>query len=274
MRDLEVEILDVLGQAPCHVYALKYLLESREIEKSHSDLYKIMRSLEKRSLVTHRCTPSSKGPERKVFSLTDTGGEALEDALKGGLLLLYRKYLQMVAAQVQEQIALEIPSDAAVGDALLLLSPLAAQEKDPWVAAFQKCLQDADRLFLADSGRGADPDGFIRLTAESAALPFPDEQMDFILAPYLSLVDMEAVLDEMSRILSPEGIFMTLLPIAQEAMESSLLVECMVREMGRQYPPLVVHSRLDFIRELDAFFHVMSIPYRESSLFICRKEVP
>ncbi len=272
MRDLETEILEVLEENPCHVYELKYRLESRNIQKSHSDLYKILRSLEKRALVAHTRAASSKGPERKVYGLTGEGSRALEDAVRGGVLLLYRTYIQHLAAQAGEQIALEV--EAGARHAALVLSPFAASRKDPWVAAARGCLQGAERLYLVDNGQGADHPGFHRLAGDAAQLPFPDERLDLILAPWLSATDLEAVLDEISRVLDPDGTLVTLLPIARETVEDSLLVEFLVREIGRRHPHFVPRSRLDFIRDLDSFFHVMIIPCREGSLFICRKEEP
>ncbi len=272
MRELEAEILEVLEENPCHVYELKYLLESRNIQKSHSDLYKIVRSLERRALVAHTRVPSSKGPERKVYSLTEEGSRALEDAARGGVLLLYRNYIQQLAAQVGEQISRELELDP--DHAALILAPFAASQKDPWVAAARGCLQGAEGLYLVDNGKGADHPGFHRLVGGGTQLPFPDERLDLVLAPWLSATDLEAALDEVSRVLHPDGTLVTLLPIARETVEDSMLVEYLVREIGRRYPHFAPRSRLDFIRELDSFFHVMIIPCREGSLFVCRKEEP
>jgi PadR family transcriptional regulator, regulatory protein PadR len=272
MRDLEVEILEILRQASTHVYELKRLLESRNIQKSHNDLYRTMKSLEKRGLVSREAVPSTMGPERKIYTLTEQGKDSLENAYQGGITLMYRNYLQRLALQVREQLMSELEFDSPPERALLALSPFTAHEGDPFIAAARDLTSGSKERFLVGSGEGAVFSDFISLEAKMQHLPFPDEHFDLIIAPYLAATQVEAALDELSRVLRPDGQVITLLPFATEAVENSLLVEFLVGEIAKHHPHLPLWSRIDFIRELDSYFHVMSIHYRECSLFICRRE--
>jgi len=272
MRDIEVEVLETLDQAPCHVYDLKYLLEARQIERNHSDLYKLMKSLEKRELVSHKSVPSKKGPERKRYSLTDKGRRALDEAEEGGILLLYRKYLEQVAHQVKEHLANELEIDHVPKRSAIVMSPAAVREGDPYIAIAWAYLRGTSENYLIDNGDGARYAAYTPLSADIAHLPFPDGYFDVIFAPHLSLTDLEPALDECSRALAPDGQLFTILPFATEALETSMLLEYLVGRIREHHPQAAPMSRIDFTRELDTFFHVTLAHYRECSLFICRKD--
>jgi DNA-binding PadR family transcriptional regulator len=272
MRDLEVEVLETLDQTPCHVYDLKYLLEARQIDRNHSDLYKLMKSLEKRELVSHQTVPSKKGPDRKRYALTDKGRQSLDEAERGGLLLLYRKYLGQVARQVQEHLASELEIDRVPMRTAVVMSPAAVRDGDPYVAVAWAYLRGTAENYLIDNGEGARYAAYTSLSADLAHLPFPDGHLDVLFAPNLSLAEVEPALDECSRVLAPEGQLFTVLPFATEALDTSMLLEFLVGRIREHYPHVAPWSRIDFTRELDAFFHVTVAHHRECSLFICRKD--
>jgi len=272
MRDLEVVILETLDQTPCHVYDLKYLLEARHIEKNHSDLYKQMKSLEKRELVSHQTVTSKKGPDRKRYALTDKGRQSLDEAERGGLLLLYRKYLEQVARHIQEHLANELEIDHVPERTAVVMSPAAVREGDPYVAMAWAYLRGTAENYLIDNGEGARYAAYTTMSADLAHLPFSDGYLDAIFAPWLSLADVEPALDECSRVLAPDGQLYTVLPFASEALETSMLLDYLIDRIREHYPHIVPWSRIDFTRELDAFFHVTVVHHRDCSLFICRKD--
>jgi len=272
MRDLEVEVLETLDQTPCHVYDLKYLLEARQIERNHSDLYKLMKSLEKRELVSHKTVPSKKGPDRKRYALTDKGRRSLDEAERGGILLLYRKYLELVAHQVKEHLASELEIDHVPMRSAVIMSPAAIRDGDPYIAVAWAYLRGTSENYLIDNGDGARYAAYTSLSADLDHLPFSDGCLDVIFAPYLSFAEVEPALDECSRVLASDGQLFTVLPFAAEVLENSMLLEYLVGRIREHYPHVAPWSRIDFTRELDAFFHVTVAHYRECSLFICRKD--
>jgi PadR family transcriptional regulator, regulatory protein AphA len=80
MRTLEYVILAGLIRRPRSGYDLTKWMEretSHFFSVGHSSIYPALARLEEGGLVEHEVVPSDKGPERKVYSLTGRGREAL-----------------------------------------------------------------------------------------------------------------------------------------------------------------------------------------------------
>ncbi len=80
MRTLEYVILAGLIRRPRSGYDLTKWMEketSHFFSVGHSSIYPALARLEEGGLVGHEVVPSDKGPERKVYSLTGRGREAL-----------------------------------------------------------------------------------------------------------------------------------------------------------------------------------------------------
>jgi len=80
MKTLDYVILAGLIRNPRSGYDLTKWIEretSHFFAIGHSSIYPALAGLEKAGLVEHEVVPSDKGPERKVYSLTQTGQEAL-----------------------------------------------------------------------------------------------------------------------------------------------------------------------------------------------------
>ena len=80
MKTLEYAILAGLMHEPRSGYDLTKWLElvaSHFWPAKHSSVYPALAGLERSGLVAHEVMPSEQGPDRKVYSLTETGREAL-----------------------------------------------------------------------------------------------------------------------------------------------------------------------------------------------------
>ena len=80
MRTLEYVILAGLIRRPRSGYDLTKWMERETnhfFSVGHSSIYPALARLEEGGLVEHEVVPSDKGPERKVFSVTEAGREAL-----------------------------------------------------------------------------------------------------------------------------------------------------------------------------------------------------
>ncbi len=80
MRTLEYVILAGLIRRPRSGYDLTKWMERETnhfFSVGHSSIYPALARLEEGGLVEHEVVPSDKGPERKVFSVTGAGREAL-----------------------------------------------------------------------------------------------------------------------------------------------------------------------------------------------------
>lgn len=79
---VQPSILAALLNGPLHGYALAQRL-AREgthlnAPPDHSGIYRLLRSMEKRGLLTSRLTESESGPARREYSLTERGRQCLE----------------------------------------------------------------------------------------------------------------------------------------------------------------------------------------------------
>jgi PadR family transcriptional regulator AphA len=80
MKTLDYVILAGLIRKPRSGYDLTKWIEretSHFFSVGHSSIYPALSRLERDGLVEHEVVPSAKGPERKVYSVTEAGWEAL-----------------------------------------------------------------------------------------------------------------------------------------------------------------------------------------------------
>lgn len=71
-------LLSLLRQRPVYGYELAERLAEKNLLVSGGSVYPLLTRLEKAGLVVSERRPSSSGPPRKYYSLTDEGLEALE----------------------------------------------------------------------------------------------------------------------------------------------------------------------------------------------------
>lgn len=85
----EIAILSLLSEGEQHGYGLNDAIEERGFRNwtniGKSSIYWILDRLEKVDLVTSRKDPSTKGPARKLYRLTDKGQTALHQSIKQSL---------------------------------------------------------------------------------------------------------------------------------------------------------------------------------------------
>jgi len=271
MRDPELEALTALDAAPSHVYELKFRLEERDLHKSHSDLYKMINSLERRGLVSYVREPSDVGPERKVYSITDAGREALLDARRSGIGLIIADYYHLVAATFQELMVAEFESERPLTRIALLTDPFRSEQAALFAAATADLTAEIpERWLISRQGKAAE--GFLPVAAGQEHLPFRDHTFDLVIAPALTGADLAVALPEIARILAPGAQLVTFLPFAGETAETSLIGGFLLREIATFFPEMHIWQQADFLRELDAHFEVMSINYLEFTLIFCRSK--
>lgn len=79
---VQPSILAALSKEPQHGYALAQRLAQGgahlNAPPDHSGIYRLLRSMEKRGLVTSRLAESESGPARREYALTDRGRLCLE----------------------------------------------------------------------------------------------------------------------------------------------------------------------------------------------------
>lgn len=95
---VQPSILAALLKAPLHGYALAQRL-AREgahlnAPPDHSGIYRLLRSMEKRGLLTSQLTESESGPARREYALTDSGRQCLERWV--GSLARYRETIDAI----------------------------------------------------------------------------------------------------------------------------------------------------------------------------------
>jgi PadR family transcriptional regulator PadR len=90
-RFIEACLLCLLKEEESHGYSLIEKLEHFGIDKdtiNMSVVYRNLRSMESRGLIASSWTESEQGPNKRMYSITETGKEALENWI---LLLKQRK---------------------------------------------------------------------------------------------------------------------------------------------------------------------------------------
>lgn len=269
MRDPELEILTALDAAPSHVYELKFRLEKRDLNKSHSDLYKMINSLERRGLVSYVRVPSSVGPERKVYSITDAGREALLQARRSALDLIIADYNRLIAATFQELMVAEFESDRPLARIALITDPFKEDQADLFAAATADLTGEIPERWIVNRD-GKPAEGFVSVSAAYDRLPFADRTFDLVIAPALAGADLSLALPELARVLAPMAQLVTFLPIAGEMAETSLVGGLLIREIAAFFPEKQIWQQVDFFRELDAHFDVTSVNHLEFTLVFCR----
>lgn len=95
---VQPSILAALRQRPLHGYALAQRLASEGAHvgapPDHSGIYRLLRSMEKRGLLTSRLAESESGPARREYALTERGTLCLEHWMKA--LSRYRETIDAV----------------------------------------------------------------------------------------------------------------------------------------------------------------------------------
>jgi DNA-binding PadR family transcriptional regulator len=269
MRDPELEILAALDAIPSHVYGLKFRLEERDLHKSHSDLYKMINSLERKGLVSYVREPSEIGPERKVYSITDAGREALFDARKSGIAMIIDDYYRFIATTFQELMVAEFESERPLSRIALFTDPFRGEHAALFAAATADLTDEIHERWLVNQ-KGKAAEGFIPVAARQERLPFRDQAFDLVIAPALAGAELAAALPEIARVLAPGAQLVTFLPLTREMTDTSLLGGFLLREIAAFFPEMRIWRQVDFLRLLDAHFDVMSVNYLEFSLIFCR----
>ena len=95
---VQPSVLAALLKEPLHGYALAQRL-AREgahlnAPPDHSGIYRLLRSMEKRGLLTSQLTESESGPARREYALTERGRLCLEHWM--GALARYRETIDAV----------------------------------------------------------------------------------------------------------------------------------------------------------------------------------
>ncbi|QYZ79972.1 PadR family transcriptional regulator [Methanofollis formosanus] len=269
MHDPGLEILTMLATAPCHVYGLKFRLEEEGISRSHSDLYKTVNSLKRRGLVDYEQAPSTKGPAKKVFFITDKGREALFLARKSSVGVVLSDYFRHLALTFQDLMVAEFESERPLRRIAVVPDPLSGGMADLFVAAAADLTgQIPERWLIARDKTIIEK--FQSLIADPAAMPCCDGAFDLLIAPGLSEAVPGPLLPELARILAPRGQLVTFLPFTEEMTESSIAGEFLIREVRRFFPELQVWRQTDFLSALSASFDVTSVNHLGFTLIFCR----
>ena len=85
MKNAEMAILSLIAEAPRHGYEIEELIEARGMREwtdiGFSSIYYLLKKLEKGEFITSELQEASRGPARKVYSLTGSGRAALRTAV-------------------------------------------------------------------------------------------------------------------------------------------------------------------------------------------------
>ena len=77
---LDVVILNLLSHGPCHGYEMvQRMRKIQGLKIREGNVYPILARLQQEALVENYTQPSTDGPPRKYFKLTDSGCETLAD---------------------------------------------------------------------------------------------------------------------------------------------------------------------------------------------------
>jgi DNA-binding PadR family transcriptional regulator len=272
MNAREVEILGILYETPSHVYRLEQILAARHDVQRSDDLYRVIKSLERRGIVRHSSTLSGKGPERKIYSLTPEGEDLLSAIARAGAARFLGECLREISEQILPHFSDDEENLRPVRRVLLVLSPISVKERDIFAALGKKIGKKARERYVLEPAEGPCLDGYIPVCGDPTDIPFEDETFDLVLGPGISYGDLDASIGECARVLVPGGTLVTVQPFSRESVEQSLLAAALVAQVSQQFPHLAPRSHLEFIRALDREFSVACIPHRGSSAFICRKD--
>jgi DNA-binding PadR family transcriptional regulator len=85
MTNAELAILSLIAEQPRHGYEVEQVIDARGMrewtEVGFSSIYYLLNKLERQGLVAGRLDHAVRGPARKVYSLTPSGGKRLHDAV-------------------------------------------------------------------------------------------------------------------------------------------------------------------------------------------------
>ncbi|MFC4603669.1 PadR family transcriptional regulator [Rhodococcus kronopolitis] len=84
---LDLCLLSLLREGPIYGYELTERLAERDLLVAGGSSYPLLARLEKAGLVESESRPSSSGPPRKYYSVTELGLDALEDGATEWLTL-------------------------------------------------------------------------------------------------------------------------------------------------------------------------------------------
>jgi PadR family transcriptional regulator PadR len=96
-RSLRIAMLVLLKERECHGYELfRRLATTGFVGPSATQIYRLLRTMERTGLINATWDLSDKGPARRVYSLTPSGDQYLRDQVPS--LLAERDALQVVLA--------------------------------------------------------------------------------------------------------------------------------------------------------------------------------
>ena len=80
---LDIVVLNLLQRGPSHGYEMVQIMKRIEgLQIREGNIYPVLARLETDGLVTSYSQPSTDGPPRKYFKLTESGQKALDDMNK------------------------------------------------------------------------------------------------------------------------------------------------------------------------------------------------
>lgn len=96
MTNAELAILTLVAEQPRHGYEIEQVIEERGMrewtEVGFSSIYYLLKKLERDGWIEGRLEEAQRGPARKVYHLTPTGGEALQRGILDALSVPQRSY--------------------------------------------------------------------------------------------------------------------------------------------------------------------------------------
>ena len=85
MNNVELTILSLVAEGPCHGYEIQRLIEDRELRDwltiGSSSIYYVLNKLEGQGMLASELHESDSGPARKVYRVTEAGRGLLQTAI-------------------------------------------------------------------------------------------------------------------------------------------------------------------------------------------------
>ena len=89
MTQLEITILGIIREKPCHAYNVEKIIEEKGIRDrlkiGFSTIYSTLKKMEKKSLLESHYKPQEHLPGRRIYSITFKGRQIFADELKRAL---------------------------------------------------------------------------------------------------------------------------------------------------------------------------------------------
>lgn len=116
MTNGELAILSLIAQQPRHGYEIEQVIEARGMrewtEVGFSSIYYLLKKLEGKKLIKSQLEVASRGPTRKVYSITPQGEEAVFEGALDALSVPRRCYPQFllglaIMSRIEQKSALD-----------------------------------------------------------------------------------------------------------------------------------------------------------------------